>query len=96
MKVFTNKHAQELRDHLIIMFYVHILFLFLEIFVYSISMSQIFLEIFYIWLTYYNYMTLSTCPIYLYCMLMVSALANGIIKLWEIGYIGACTILYMF
>jgi hypothetical protein len=29
-------------------------------------------------------------------MLMVSALANGAIKLWEIGYIGAGTILYMF
>jgi len=65
-KKIRNKEGLELRTHFKIMMCIHVMMLMLEIFFYNLLLTMVLTELFYIWMCYYNYMTLNKCPMITY------------------------------
>ena len=70
MKKYRAREALKVRDHLMVMIFLHFLFLIFECFVYNVISSLIVGEMLYLYLAYYCYMTLSPCTCWTYVVLM--------------------------
>ena len=67
--------------------------LILEIFFYNFMLTMIITEIFYFWLCYYNYMTLSKCPLISYVVLIGLSLTQ-VLRVLDVG-VGMPMLLYI-
>lgn len=77
--------SDRLRDHLLFMVFVHTLFIFLEIFLYDTRMILMASDLFYIWVLYQGYMTLSSWALWLYVVLMFICPIVGIRTVMAMG-----------
>lgn len=94
MKKFRAREAEKVREHLSFMIFAHCCFLFLEVMVYNVLVTMVISEVFYLWLVYYAYMTLSECMVYSYIGLMFIAPVTGIFRVLDVG-LGLSTLLYL-
>jgi hypothetical protein len=85
MKKYKASEARKLRDFIAKLLFFHLLFAFLEVFLYDIQISLIGAELFYMWVCYYCYMTLNKCTCFFYVFLMFVAPVSGIIALFKVG-----------
>ena len=67
------------------MLMAHVAFIACEIFLYNTVISLIFSDLFYAWLAYYAYMTMSNTAIYAYMAVMFLAAVLGVFQLLTVG-----------
>ena len=80
--------AENLRACLVQNLVMHAGFLVLEVFMYNFLITLFLSELLFIWLSYYNYMRLNTCTIYLYIVLMIAQPALGVFNILAVGFPG--------
>jgi cation transport ATPase len=85
MKKYKAKNAKKLRHQLAWMLTFHIVFIMMEVFLYEFVFMVLALELFYMWLCYQCYMTLSSPCTYAYIFFMGLAPILGIRSLVEVG-----------
>lgn len=83
----------ELRTHLKVMIGIHCLMLVLELFFYNLLLTMVLTEIFYLWLCYYCYMTLSKCPLICYIVSVALSL-TCFLRVLDVG-LGLNMLLYV-
>lgn len=85
MKKYRAREARKLREFIAHMLFAHILFAFLEIFVYNFLVLTFATELVFMWVCYYSYMTLNKCACCVYICLMFTAPVSGIMGIFNVG-----------
>ena len=83
----------ELRTHFKIMMCIHIMMLILELFFYNLLLTMVLTEMFYMWMCYYNYMTLNKCPVITY-IIFVGLSVTQVLRVLDVG-VGMPMLLYL-
>ena len=85
MKKYRASEARRLREFMAHMLFAHILFAFMEVFVYNFMVLNLAFELFYMWVCYFAYMTLNKCACYGYIFLMFTAPISGVLGVFSVG-----------
>lgn len=86
MKKYKAKHARLVRLNLAWLLTFHIIFCMLEVFYYEFVFKVFASELFYMWLGYYSYMTMSWYSTYIYIVIMALAPIVGIYSVVEVSH----------
>ena len=82
-----------MRFHLKVMIGIHCMMLVLELFFYNLLLTMVLTEIFYLWLSYYCYMTLEKCPLICYIVSVALSL-TCFLRVLDVG-LGVSMLLYI-
>ena len=84
-KALELKEGEKVRSVLLMMLMAHVTFLACEVFLYNTVVSLIFSDMFYAWLAYFAYMTMSNTAIYGYMVVLGLAAVLGVFQLLSVG-----------